>query len=202
MGLKNIISIMILFTIVFSISYANEIDKTKLPKVLGASSSGTEFYFSFIPSWESSGLNNDLKIFISSKVKTKVNLNIPGKNYSEEKYTKTGLPCQMIPWKKPGNDTIYVGAGVHIKSEHPINCYAVTKFAYNAEGFLVLPVNVLGKEYIVSSFADVASNKGQWLPSLTSITGVMDNTEVKFTLGGNPMTTTVSGLLPNIPHGY
>jgi hypothetical protein len=188
--------------------FANDFEKSKLPKLLGTSSAGTEFYFSFIPAWETSGASNELKIYVSSNTKTKVRVEVVGKQYAEEKIT---IPNGIIEFtltpligqaysrhhtSPPKTDSIFKGAGIHVLSDDPILCYGVTQFQYLSDGFMAIPVNALGKEYIVSSFADVSENIGQWLPSISSITAAFDNTEVKFTMGGTDRSTTAGGLEP------
>jgi hypothetical protein len=173
---------------------------------LGTSSAGTEFYFSFIPSW-ASYTNDNLKIYISSNTKTKVIVEVEGKKILE-KYT---VPNDIIDFKlnpnegqvmtrthieKPTAEKVWKKAAVHIKSEKPIICYGVTRYQYTSDGFLILPVTSLGTEYQVSSYADVSTNAGQWLSSETTITATSDSTELKFIMGGTSTSKTAGNLNP------
>jgi hypothetical protein len=194
--------------IISKITYGEETQFKNLPKMLNSGNQGTEFYFSFIPTYSTSG-ESDLKIYISSTIRTKVVVEVPGKGYSNVKYT---IPNDIIEfnlapsigqcylkysiYEPPEPDQIWYGAGVHIIAEDPVICYAVSRDAYASDGFLVLPVTVLGKEYIVSSYADPSSNTNQWLPAYTSITAPYNKTEVVFTMGGNEMSQTAGGLSP------
>jgi len=54
---------------------AEEIDLSSLPKLLGTSNAGTEFYFMFIPAWEEP-TSNDLQIYIYSNMNGLVFLSI------------------------------------------------------------------------------------------------------------------------------
>jgi len=183
----------------------DSLDISKLPKLLGTSNVGKEFYFTFIPTWEI-GHVVDLKIYISSDVATNVTVEVTDKGY---KKTKKTIPNDIIEftlspaigqcYRKtsfdiPKHDQIWRDAGVHVYSDNPIICYGVTRGDYNSDSFLALPVNVLGTEYIVASFADPSPNTIQWLPSYTGITAAYDKTKVTFTMGGTEWSKTAGGL--------
>jgi len=195
-------------------SNAKDFDKEKLPELLNGGNLGTEFYLTFIPCWEGGLTGNDLKIYVSSQVRTKVTVEVPGKSYMKEKYTVpndiiefTLAPAIGQPYRKsdrdiPYKDSIYSKAGVHIYSEAPIICVAATRFQYTSDAFLVLPVPVLGKEYIVASYADPSPNTIQYLPSYTGIVSPYDNNEVRFTMGGTDWSKTTGGLMPGETKKY
>ncbi|MFC2131629.1 T9SS type A sorting domain-containing protein [Bacteroidota bacterium] len=205
---KITFSLILIICFIFQL-HAQLKDTKDLPKLLEISNSGTEFYFSFIPAWESEGAKNDLKIYISSEVQTKVTVEVIGKGFNQTKYTvpndiieftltsDIGQPYRKTINEKPEKDSIWIGAGVHITADDPIICYGVTRYQYMSDGFLALPVNALGREYIVASFADPFSgNISQYLTSYTSITAAYDNTNVSFTMGGTDWSQTASGTLP------
>lgn len=209
--MTNIISIIMLFAMILSLNAKDvtlEEVKKNLPKMLGANNVGREFYFSFIPCWETAGAKNDLKVYVSSGVRTKVVVDVPQRGYEKIKYTvpndiieftlapAIGQPYQMTAWVPPEPEKIWRGAGVHVKADDPIIVYGVTRYQYTSDGFLAVPVPALGKEYIIASFRDVASNSGQWLPSEFTVTAAYDKTKVLFTMGGNDWSKTVSGQLP------
>ena len=64
----------------------------------------------------------------------------------------------------------------------------------------MLPVEVLGTKYIVSSYNDATHyiskqyNNIVSLPSIVAITAAYDATEVKFKLGGNAQTSSAGGI--------
>jgi len=188
--------------------FSEEEIKKNLPKMLGANNVGREFYFSFIPCWETPNVGNDLKLYISSGVSTLVTVEVPGKGYFKQKKTTandiiefTLAPAIGQPYRKtdrdvPEPDKIWRDAGVHVKADDPIICYGVTRYQYTSDGFLCIPVPALGKDYIVASFADPSPNTMQWLPSYTSITAAYDKTKVKFTMGGTDWSKTAGGLMP------
>ncbi|MFC2132025.1 hypothetical protein ACFLSQ_11380, partial [Bacteroidota bacterium] len=201
--------LLIMLLLFFSGLQSKEIDVASLPKLLGSNNVGREFYFSFIPCWESPGGSNDLKLYISSGVETSVKVTVPGKGY--EKIKKT-IPNDIIeftlspgigqPYRKtnreiPEDDQVWRGAGIHIVADDPIICYGVTRYQYTSDGFLAIPVHALGKEYIIASFADPAgSGTGQYLTSYFSATAAYDKTKVRFTMGGTDWSRTASGQLP------
>jgi len=188
--------------------FAEEIDVSKLPKLLGSNNMGREFYFSFIPCWESAG-SHDLKLYISSTVRTKVVVIVDEKGYEKIKYTRPndiiefvlspaiGQPYRKTDRDKPEPDQVFKGAGVHVVADDPIICYGVTRYQYTSDGFLCIPVPALGKDYIISAFADPSPNTIQWLPAYTNITAAYDKTKVTFTMGGNDWSATAGGMLPD-----
>ncbi|MFC2131643.1 IgGFc-binding protein [Bacteroidota bacterium] len=204
--MKQIIGILILL-LFFSPIKAEEVDVASLPKLLGSSNVGREFYFTFIPAWET--FHSNLKLYISSNVRTKVLVEVSGKEYEKIKYT---IPNDIIEFtlssaigqcyrrtdrEPPEPDNVWRNAGVHIVADAPIICYAVARYMYSSDGFIALPLNVLGREYFVASFADpVGSGTLQYLTSYTGITAAYDNTKVRFTMGGNDRSKTASGRVP------
>lgn len=178
------------------------------PYFLGNNSTGTEFYFTFLASWPVPGGANNIKIYISSAVETDVIVEVKGKGYIKKQKTKpnniiefTLPPTVAQPYfktdtDKPPVEQVYKQQAVHIIAKDPITVYGVTRYQYSSDAFLALPVSALGTEYIVASYADVANNTEQYLPSQTAIVAAFDNTKVRFTLGGTLTTQTVGGLQP------
>jgi hypothetical protein len=178
---------------------ADETDIDKLSLLLGASNAGTEFLMTFHPCWEDPGPNNAIRIYVASLYKTKVTLSIPGLAI---KIVKETIPNDVIefsleptvaqPYSKgsgalnirPQPSQVWEGRGIIITAEDPIICYGVTRYQYTSDGYMALPINVLGKNYQVASYEDPTNNYSQYLPSYTSIVGAYDNTTVDFKLGG------------------
>ncbi|MFC2131977.1 IgGFc-binding protein [Bacteroidota bacterium] len=209
---SHIITILLMFLLILPLQakdFTKEEIKKNLPKMLGANNVGREFYFSFIPCWESPGLKNDLKLYISSGVETLVKVTVPGKGYEKIKPTipndiieftlspAIGQPYRKTDREIPEPDQVWRGAAVHVEADDPIICYGVTRYQYTSDGFLAIPVPALGKEYIVASFADpVGSGTLQYLNSYFSATAAYDKTKVRFTMGGTDWSRTASGTLP------
>jgi hypothetical protein len=178
---------------------ADETDMDKLSLLLGASNAGTEFLMTFHPCWEESGTNNAIRIYVTSLYKTKVTLSIPGLDI---KIVKETIPNGVIEFTlkteeaqmyskgsgmlaiKPHPSQVWEKRAILINSEDPIICYGVTRVESTSDGYMALPINVLGTDYQVASYEDPAPNTSMFLPSYTSIVGAYDNTSVNFKLGG------------------
>lgn len=194
------------FGLLFSVAANAEIDikkiKEDLPKLLGANNAGTEFVFGFHPCWEETGPNNALRIYVSSAVQTEVRLTIP--YYSDQPYmVKTTYPNDVIEFKLAPNvgqpytrggggatstllpTQVWPGRGIIIESDAPIICYGVTRFQYTSDGFLAIPVNALGKKYVIAAYRETANFTSQSLTPYADIIGVYDKTKVSYQIGGN-----------------
>ncbi|MCK5742242.1 MAG: hypothetical protein KAH48_08490, partial [Chlorobi bacterium] len=92
-------------TVSFSADADVEEMKRKLPKLLGASNVGTEFFLTFHPPYPVSGGQNFMKMYVSAGVETEVKLEIPGKGYM--KIQKT-VPNDIIEFElNPGQALCY-----------------------------------------------------------------------------------------------
>ncbi|PKL86371.1 MAG: hypothetical protein CVV22_02575 [Ignavibacteriae bacterium HGW-Ignavibacteriae-1] len=178
---------------------ADESDIDKLSLLLGASNAGTEFLMTFHPCWEDPGPNNAIRIYVASLYKTKVTLSIPGLAITIVKET---IPNDVIEFAltpavaqayskgngglpiRPQPSQVWAGRAIVITADDPIICYGMTRYKYTSDGYMALPINVLGTDYQVASYEDPTSNTSQFLPSYTSIVGAYDNTTVNFKLGG------------------
>jgi hypothetical protein len=178
---------------------ADETDIDKLSLLLGASNAGTEFLMTFHPCWEDPGPNNAIRIYVASLYKTQVTLRISGIDKTIVKETIPNdiiefilTPAEAQAYSKgngslpipPLPSQVWAGRAIIITADDPIICYGVTRYQYTSDGYMALPINVLGKDYQVASYEDPTSNTAQFLPSYTSIVGAYDNTQVTFKLGG------------------
>lgn len=180
-----------------------------LPKLLGSTNVGTEFYMTFLTAWPVAGGINNIKVYVSSGVETEVVLEVKGQGHLQKKKTKPNdiiefvLPVTVAqPYYKTDRDptpkeAVYRQQAVHIVSKDPIIVYGVTRYQYTSDGFLAIPVSSLGKEYIVASYGDVGDNGtsfGQYMPSQSFIVAPYDGTKVAVTIGGNLITRTPGGM--------
>lgn len=178
---------------------AEESEIENLSLLLGASNAGTEFLMTFHPCWEDPGPNNSIRIYVASLYKTKVTLSIPGLAINIVKETIPNdviefilKPTEAQPYSKgngglpipPQPSQVWDKRAIIITAEDPIICYGMTRYKYTSDGYMALPINVLGTDYQVASYADPTNNTAQFLPSYTSIVGAYDNTTVNFKLGG------------------
>ncbi|MDW8225964.1 MAG: choice-of-anchor D domain-containing protein, partial [Bacteroidota bacterium] len=96
-------------------------------------------------------------------------------------------------------DEPYRAAGIRVVAEVPVAVYGVTRYVYTTDAFMVIPVSMLGTEYVIASYPDMVGMYMPWytnIPSETVIVAAHDNTEVFFTLYGNPITRTSGGMRP------
>jgi len=171
---------------------------------------GTEFYFSFPPCYEEViGGGNALALYIASATRTRVLIEVEGRGFQTIRYTIPNDVIEVVIAPGTGQaysksssspappDQVWPGAGIHIKANAPIVVYGVTRFQYTTDSFLAYPVHTLGKEYIISSMADMTwMYPSLVLPSEFTVTAPYDNTRVTIKVGGNSQTITASGLRP------
>ncbi|MEI6090732.1 MAG: T9SS type A sorting domain-containing protein [bacterium] len=216
------ILVVLLLSIVFISSLANAVDNDEaqlrkdLPKLLGSSNQGTEFYMTFHPCWETPSKADACKIYITSSVATRVTVEIPARKIHIERTTIPNdiIEISLIPddaqcYRKTNRDKpypqqVFKGHGIIVTADDPVICYGVTRFEYTSDGYLAIPKSALGKNYVVASYNDPCQDNGsQYLTSYTSIVGVYNKTEVNVKLGGrvsnytpgaNPMKTGESRL--------
>ncbi len=213
-----IVLILVSFIFTNNFMYGKGFDLTQikedLPKLLGASNAGQDFWLTFNPCWETNTEKSYLKIYVSSRVATVVTVEIPGKGVVKQ---QTTIPNDIIEFdltpdegqcyrktdmQKPMTDTVFNGYGIHVYADYPIICYGVTRYQYTSDGYLAIPVSSLGKEYTVASWADISTYSSQFLPSYTAIVTPYDGTDVNFTLGGNMTARTSGGMLPGEMKNY
>jgi hypothetical protein len=188
---------------------AGEIEPQKLPSLLAGTNAGNEFYFSFPPCYdeESPGGDNSLRVFVASGVRQEIVLEVESQGYRLAKVavandviefripTGVGQPylkqgAQLAPAEK-----VYQKAAVHVYAKAPIICYGVTRYEYTSDGFLAIPINAFGGEYVIAAYPQyTAAGSTYKLPSMTNIVAAYDNTEVSFTMGGTSGSQTTGGL--------
>jgi hypothetical protein len=170
-----------------------------LPEFYGNGHAGTEFFLTFTPAMYS-GNKYPIHLFVFSTVKTSVKVSVPENGFY---YKRETVPNGVIIFNlaiikgqmynlgngagpvPPEPSGVYEKRAIIIESNDPVVVYAVSRQDYSGEGFLVLPANLLGTNYIVSSWADPTTNVDMFSPSYTSIVAVSDSTEVEFILKGS-----------------
>ena len=184
--------------------------RSKLPKLLGSTNVGNDFWFTIPPCYDEAGGGHDnyIKLFVTSMFETTVNVEVPGKGFQVNKktvpnnviefnITPTIGQCYLRSPSQPSvAEDVYPGDAIHIYSTEPVIVYCVVRYYATSDGFLLIPVSALGDEYIIASYGDMGEMYSGRYPSLSGIVAAYDNTEVSFTLGGNEFTTTGGGLEP------
>jgi hypothetical protein len=209
--MKKILLVCCFFLLIFYQSHSQSEKNIHewLPALVNNSNAGTEFFLTFHPCWESSGTDNYIMLYIISKKATDVTVRVNAKGYEQTQRTVPNEitvfslhPAIAQPYAKddrdkPEDDQVWVEAGVHITSESPIICYAFTQYQYTSDGYLAIPVNTFGKEYIISSWTDIGSNQnpgGQYLTSYSSAVAAYDKTKIRYTGGGPSFSQTTTGI--------
>ncbi|MBI5323730.1 MAG: T9SS type A sorting domain-containing protein [Ignavibacteriae bacterium] len=187
---------------------AQSFDKSALPEKLGSTHFGTDFWLTFNPNWETAGIENTIRIFVTSLVETSVKIEIPGKGYQAQMNTIPYNPIQfdipiaigqpfMSGVASPSpEEQVYNGAGIHVTAKDPIVVYGLARGFGSSDAYMAFPTAVWGREYIIASWIDVSTNTDLFLPGYISVIAAYDNTKVNFTLGGNTGTKTSGGMVP------
>lgn len=186
----------VLFFTVFSISFLYSTTPDKY--LLKTSNSGTEFYFSIPPSYNESGKTPQVKVSVLSSYESEVTIEIQSSSYSETKQT---IKNSIVEFNIDQNDAepithngitdkkreanIYQSSAIHVTSEKPVIVYVIIQNGTVTEGFMALPIQNLGNEYITMAYNEPNMGTPGWFSPFTTITASENNTSVKFTMGGD-----------------
>ncbi|XP_078695151.1 uncharacterized protein LOC144924079 isoform X4 [Branchiostoma floridae x Branchiostoma belcheri] len=140
---------------------------------------GTEFVVGFLQNYGVSQL--ELFITSASSEPTTVTITAPGVSYTKQ-LVVTDAAVQVVTLPRSVMLTGHERAqkGVLVTADREIILYGVNKQRYTTDGFLGLPVDVLGNEYFVASYTPSSRN----YPSEFAVFGVEDGTSVSVTLKG------------------
>ncbi len=206
--------VLLLLALIFNAYAQNDIIeelKNAYTEYLGSNNFGTEFWIANPPAYEETAGNNFVKIYVISPYETNVTVEVAGKDYKKEKKTVPNdvISFNIIPaigqvkskalTEPPWPEKIHSGAGIHITSDEPVAVYCILRFQATSDGYMAVPMQALGKSYIVAAYDEDPMFFSVWqdyFPSTTTITAVHDGTNVEFTLGGNNFTTTAGGMAP------
>lgn len=136
----------------------------------GVSSQGTDFWLSFQQNESSSATKT---LFISSQTATTGNVSIPGLNFTQD---FTVQPGQVTTVTLPTNVAVassntIVERGIRVTSELPVSVSGLNQQRATTDGFLGLPTQIAGREYLVMSSG---ANGGTHF----AVVGITDGTEV------------------------
>ena len=183
----------ILIFLLSNLLFSNETNK--YPEV-GFNNFGTEFILTVPPNL--SVPNQEHLEFINfiffSPFDTKVKIEIANKGYSKELTLKPNenngfkIPATIVqPYIKSGYvdyyyDMVIKNSAVKITSEMPISVLIYSDFENTGDSYLAIPMQNLGKEYVVSNYNDNSDfYKGFIsLNSNVSIIATEDDTEIEF----------------------
>ena len=166
------------------------------PVPFGPNNVGREFYFSFPANWELGAGTKYIQLYISSGVATRVEVYI-GDQF-KTRFTSVPNDIEIVELSNlegqvfvrddrtpEPDDQVYENKAVRVIADDPIIVYGMNRTSFTSDGFLALPVNALGREYIVASAASIEAAT-QKLPSQYMIVAPYDGTTVTIT---NPTDT-------------
>lgn len=161
---------------------------------------GTEFWLTFP---QGNGSNNPpaiLQFLVTSKVNTTGLVQIPGIGYSSPFTVTAGTTAQVV---LPGtaeinsSDIVATQMGIHVTTNDPVAVYGLNWVSLATDGYMGLPVEALGTEYIVQAYYNQGVSFGLLLGSEFAVVGTQDCTHVSITIpAGNP-----GGHTPGVPYG-
>lgn len=170
---------------------------------------GKEFYVAFGPNTggEQDGeTENDVSLYITSKVKTSGRVEIPALNFDK---TFTSNPGQITTIKLPsgnnfGPNTMFTrdmgekviqGMAVKITALDEVAVFGMNHKRFSTDAFMALPTDVLGTEYRIMSYPMSDAGQGSEMPSQFMVIGVEDGTNVTIV----PKSRTMRGQPANVP---
>ncbi|XP_035699745.1 IgGFc-binding protein-like isoform X2 [Branchiostoma floridae] len=138
---------------------------------------GTEFMLGFLQNYQPPQL--ELFITSASPTPTAVTVSAPGVGFNQQ-VTVSSAAVQIVnlPLSVMMNGDERAQKGILVTADTEVIVYGVNKVAASTDGFLGLPVDVLGNEYYVASYP----SRYSFHPSEFGIVGVYDNTTVTVTL--------------------
>ncbi|MBS1913149.1 MAG: choice-of-anchor D domain-containing protein [Bacteroidetes bacterium] len=159
------------------------------PVPFGPTNSGRDFWFAIPANWDSpSASQYYIRLYITSGVRTQVRV-WAGAGIKKTFYTKpydiitvdlTPIEAQMFTRSDVApvpDDQIYHRRAVHVDADAPIVVYVMNRTSFTSDGLLALPVNAIGRDYVVGSYAAVIGGT-QELPSQFMVIAPFNNTTV------------------------
>lgn len=148
-------------------------------------SKGDDFWLAFPPNY-SSGAN--LELFISSDVATNVTVSSAYNGFSQSVTTTPGTVTSVsIPNSlEVKNYQVIQNKGIHVTADAEVTVYGLNALRASTDAFMGLPTDILGLEYIVSSYVGLSSS----YPSIATIVASENATTVTINpsnaVGSNP----------------
>lgn len=174
------------------------------PVPYGPTNTGRDFWISFPANWDLPGSTSYyIRLYITAGTATQVRVFVGGsfrKSVTTIPYdvvTIDLLPVEAQAFTRRDTDPvppdqIYRNKAVHIEADAPIVVYGMNRTTFTSDGLLALPVNALGREYVIASYPAVIGIT-QELPSQYMVVSPYDNNTVTIE---QPMQS------PNHPAGW
>lgn len=163
---------------------------------------GCEFIFSIPPVYEEQSNGNFVTICAIALEDCEISVEVQSLYFNKKRVKKNETVFfqidasfgQVSNWTSeskhsaPSISGIYKNSAITVNSSNYILCYVLCQYYWTGDGFVAFPTSVLGNKYIVSSYSDMGSYYGHYYPSELTISGIFDNTNVEFIVGGNSAT--------------
>lgn len=118
-------------------------------------SSGKDFWFTFMQNIDEPNRTYDLKVFISSDVNASGTISVPGKGWSTNFNVSANNTTVLTVPTDVGHMTsseVIEGKGIRITSNEDINVFAMNYSINTTDGSLILPVNAIGGDYYILTY--------------------------------------------------
>lgn len=131
------------------------------------SNEGTEFYVAFPLNDTKQQMLQTLAIYVTSRVDNKVTIYNPYLGINATKLIKANETVEFSTVKGGFDYSIeivktnaIINAGIRVTSDFPVSVHCLNSKQVTAEGYMAIPTQSWGKEYIHNSFYDFAELKG------------------------------------------
>lgn len=163
------------------------------------SNKGRDFWVAYTGHIDST--RSRMALYISSQVDTKGKVEVNGVTQDFVVKANTITTVQLTSTSSPISNTIAINTqyegvginrGIHITADNNVVVYAHILNAARSGSTLVLPTNVLGREYIASSYQSNNSTGNSLRNTEFAVIGIQNNTTIEVT----PTASDVNGLHP------
>ena len=161
---------------------------------------GTEFWFGFMQNADPTAASS-VEIFLTSKTTAQVEIFLYRDSRSINVTVQPGVTHKEVINFATNNPFAAIGSGraeqkaIRVTSDADISVYAFSNRRQSGDAAVILPVNSLGKDYIVSAYYEEPPATDAWAqfgftsPSQMLIVATVDNTQIEIT----PKVTTMDG---------
>lgn len=142
-------------------------------------SKGTDFWIAFPGNIASTGNEHFQQLLITSETAATGTVDIPGIGFSTG-FTVNAYSSATVQFPvlvDVQSSDVVTNLGIHVTSDNDVTVYGLNKSEASSDGFLSLPVDILGKEYQVLGY----SNVGEVMGNQFLIVAVEDTTTVTIT---------------------
>lgn len=157
---------------------------------------GTEFWLAFPQGNGTVNPPEALQLFITCDTATSGQVQIPGLSFTSSFTVAAGTSTQvMIP--SGAEATMADGVaplGIHVTAANPVAVYGLNYVSLATDGYLGLPVEALGTEYIVQSYYNQGVSFGLLLGTEFAVVGTQDCTHLSITLPNSYSGSRVPGV--------